>query len=136
MVCFHSNVWFFKTFDYFWKHTPSKSLISLWWYFQSMIMNLDSVNHCLSISPYSVRMRENTDQKKLRIWTLFVQWRFYLFKTNNGNTKNDIGKCKMCLKLTVRIPERPQWHCAGVFIVDYQQISHIHLVFPLVTLNK
>ena len=26
-----------------------------------------------SISPYSVRMRENTDQKKLRIWTLFTQ---------------------------------------------------------------
>ena len=27
----------------------------------------------ISISPYSVRMRENTDQKKLRIWTLFTQ---------------------------------------------------------------
>ena len=27
----------------------------------------------LHISPYSVRMRENTDQKKLRIWTLFTQ---------------------------------------------------------------
>ena len=26
------------------------------------------------ISPYSVRMRENTDQKKLRIWTPFTQW--------------------------------------------------------------
>ena len=26
-----------------------------------------------SISPYSVRMRENTDQKELRIWTLFTQ---------------------------------------------------------------
>ena len=26
-----------------------------------------------SISPYSVRMRENTDQKKLRIWTHFTQ---------------------------------------------------------------
>ena len=25
------------------------------------------------ISPYSVRMRENTDQKKIRIWTLFRQ---------------------------------------------------------------
>ena len=23
--------------------------------------------------PYSVRMRKNTDQKKLRIWTLFTQ---------------------------------------------------------------
>ena len=28
----------------------------------------------LRISPYSVRMRENTDQKKLRIWILFTQW--------------------------------------------------------------
>ena len=26
-----------------------------------------------SISPYLVRMRENADQKKLRIWTLFTQ---------------------------------------------------------------
>ena len=26
-----------------------------------------------SISLYSVQMRENTDQKKLRIWTLFTQ---------------------------------------------------------------
>ena len=26
-----------------------------------------------SKSPYSVRIRENTDQKKLRIWTLFTQ---------------------------------------------------------------
>ena len=29
-----------------------------------------------SISPYSVRMQENTDQKKLRVWTLFTQWSF------------------------------------------------------------
>ena len=28
----------------------------------------------LRISPYLVRMRENTDQKFLRIWTLFSQW--------------------------------------------------------------
>ena len=26
------------------------------------------------ILPHSTRMRENTDQKKLRIWTLFTQW--------------------------------------------------------------
>ena len=29
------------------------------------------------IFPYSLRMRENTDQKKLRIWTLFTQWDAY-----------------------------------------------------------
>ena len=28
----------------------------------------------LSIYPYSVPMRENADQKKLRIWTIFTQW--------------------------------------------------------------
>ena len=28
----------------------------------------------LRISPYSVQMRENTDRKLLRIWTLFSQW--------------------------------------------------------------
>ena len=28
-----------------------------------------------SFSPYSVRMRENTDQKLLRIWMLFTQWK-------------------------------------------------------------
>ena len=28
----------------------------------------------LRISPYSVRLLENTGQKKFRIWTLFTQW--------------------------------------------------------------
>ena len=28
---------------------------------------------------YSVEMRENTDPKKLRIWTLFTQWKVRLF---------------------------------------------------------
>ena len=37
------------------------------------------------ISPYSVRMRENTDLKKLRIWTLFMQWMVH---------KDWIEKCK------------------------------------------
>ena len=32
-------------------------------------------NQILRISPYSVRMPENTEQKKLRIWTLFTQWK-------------------------------------------------------------
>ena len=30
----------------------------------------------LPVFPYSVRMRKNTNQKKLRIWTLFPQWRY------------------------------------------------------------
>ena len=30
--------------------------------------------HLLRKSPYSVQAQENTDQKKLRIWTAFTQW--------------------------------------------------------------
>ena len=42
-----------------------------------------------SISPYSVRMRENTDQKKLRIWTLFTQCLFnHSFTSSNLNYIN------------------------------------------------
>ena len=32
-------------------------------------------------SPYSVRIQKNTDQKKLRIWTLFMQWKFQKLQT-------------------------------------------------------
>ena len=43
------------------------------------IKRIKNRSHCvksvqiLRISPYSVRTRENTDQEKLRIWTLFTQ---------------------------------------------------------------
>ena len=34
---------------------------------------VESFNAKQSKSPYSVRIQENKDQKKLRIWTLFMQ---------------------------------------------------------------
>ena len=34
----------------------------------------------LRISLYSVRMRENTDQEKLCIWTLFKQWQYCFYQ--------------------------------------------------------
>ena len=41
-----------------------------------------------SISPYPVRMRENTDQKKLRFWTLFTKWVFSQMKINIRDMSN------------------------------------------------
>ena len=57
----------------------------------------------------------------------------YLFKDNNGNTRamHETG-----LKLTIKAPERRHWRRSGVFIVNFEQILHIVLVFPLLTLNK
>ena len=45
-----------------------------------------------SISPYSVRMRENTDQKKRRIWTLFTQCVLREDKSINNNDSENKSK--------------------------------------------
>ena len=39
-------------------------------------------------------------------------------------------------KLSIKTPRWYQWRSSGVFFVNFEQISDIVLVFPLVTLNK
>ena len=56
----------------------------------------------------------------------------YLLKVNNRNAR---ARCKMCSKLTIKTPERRQWRRSGVFIVNFEYISHLVLVFLLLTLN-
>ena len=56
-----------------------------------------------------------------------------LLKVNNKKTR---AMCEICSKLTIKTPERRQWRSYGVFIVNFEQILHIVLVFPLLTLNK
>ena len=50
----------------------------------------------------------------------------YMFKVNNRNTRT---KCEICSKLTIKTPERRQWRRSGVFIVNFEHISHFVLVF-------
>ena len=56
----------------------------------------------------------------------------YMFKVNNRNTRR---RCEICLKLTIKTPERRHWRRSGVFIVNFKHISHLLLVFLLLTLN-
>ena len=56
----------------------------------------------------------------------------YLLKVNNKNTR---ARCEICSKLTIKIPERRQWRRPGIFIVTCEHISHLVLVFLLLTLN-
>ena len=57
----------------------------------------------------------------------------YLVKVNNRNTRT---WCEICSKLTMKIPERRQWRCSGIFIVNFEYISHIVLVLLLLTLSR
>ena len=52
---------------------------------------------------------------------------------NTGNTRT---MCEIFFKLTTKTLERWQWRRFGVFTVNFEQISHIALVFPLLNLNK
>ena len=57
----------------------------------------------------------------------------YLLKVNNRNTRK---RYEICSKLTIKIREQRQWHRSGVFNVIFKHISHLFLVFPLLTLNS
>ena len=56
----------------------------------------------------------------------------YLVKVNNRNTTI---RCEICSKLPVKTPERRHWRHSGAFIVNFEHISHLVLVFLLLTLN-
>ena len=55
-----------------------------------------------------------------------------MFKVNSRNIRT---RCETCLKSTTKIPERRQWHRFGIFIVNFERISHLVLVFLLLVLN-
>ena len=56
----------------------------------------------------------------------------YLFKVNNRNTRKT---CEICSKLTLKTPERRQWH-SGLFIVNFEHISRLFLALLLLILNR
>ena len=56
----------------------------------------------------------------------------YPLKVNNRNTRT---KCKICSKLTIKTPEQRHWRRSGDFVVNFEHISHLVLVFLLLTFN-
>ena len=56
----------------------------------------------------------------------------FLLKVNNRNTRT---RCEKSSKLAIKTPERLQWRHSGVFIVNFEHILHLFLVFLLITLN-
>ena len=56
-----------------------------------------------------------------------------MFKITNRNTRT---RREICLKLTITIPERRQWRRSGIFIVNFEHILHLALVFLLLTLSR
>ena len=51
----------------------------------------------------------------------------YLLKVNNRNTR---ARCEICSKLIIK------WRRSAVFIINFKDISHLVLVFLLLTLRR
>ena len=98
--------------------------------------------------PYSVQKRENTDQKNSEYWhflcsalvkknykpvrvfpkAVFVTYllvNIYLFKVNSSNIRKKVWYYS---RLTIKTPEQRHWRCSGVFIANFEHISHLFLV--------
>ena len=54
----------------------------------------------------------------------------YMFEVNNRNTRT---RCEICSKLTIKTPERRKWRRSGVFIVNFEHIFHLVLMFLMPT---
>ena len=81
-----------------------------WYYLQIMLAEIHNESHHKSYLPAGI----------------------YLLKVNNRHIRT---RCEICWKLTIKTPERRPWSRSGVFIVNFQHISHHVLVFLLLTLN-
>ena len=57
----------------------------------------------------------------------------YMFIVNNRNTRR---RCEICSELTIMTPERRHWRRPGIFVVNFEHISHLVLVFLLWTLSR
>ena len=55
----------------------------------------------------------------------------FLLKFNNRNTRK---RCEICSKLTIKLFCK-QWRRSSLFIVNFEHISHLFLMFLLLTLN-
>ena len=66
------------------------------------------------------------------IWWRIILAGNYMFKVNNKNPRK---RCEMCSKLTKKTPELRLSRRSGVFIANFEHISHLVLVFLLLTLN-
>ena len=55
----------------------------------------------------------------------------YLLKINS----RDRTMCEICLKLTIKAPGKRHWRHSSIFVVNFEFISLLVLVFLLLTLN-
>ena len=65
-----------------------------------------------------------------------AKWANYMFKVNNRNNKIRCKICSKAWKAFTKTNESPRRRRSSVFIVKFEYISHLALVFLLLTLSR
>ena len=131
-------------FKVYYKDTRTKSVNigCLWTYFRPFstvcIVYFEQVKVCWSIFPVPRYVNALITFELIPPSPFYIYRHpsisvgIYLLKINNRNTR---ARYEICSKLTINTPERHQEQRSGVFIVNFEYISHLALVFLLITWN-
>ena len=89
------------------------------------------------------QLKWSQNRKYIVFFTHFFSATIYLFKVNIRNTKKRCGMCSKLKNTHTRTTSMTSFwcfycyfFCSGIFIVDYQQISPLFLVFLSLTLIR
>ena len=85
-----------------------------------------------TISRFGLKNSENGPEGDCLTFSCKNPAGIYLLKVSNRIPRT---RCEICPKLTIKTPERHHWHRFGVFVVNFEHILHLVLLFLLLTLS-
>ena len=108
-----------------------------WLQINEMKLNADTFHSFISGNKFEqmwARIRDDMlwENRTAKLLGITTQSAF----TRSKLTIETLEQGKICLKLTIKIPERRYCLRSGVFIVNFEHISHFLLLFLLLTLSK
>ena len=100
-----------------------KIVNDFWWL---VIYAKASLVDVLQWSKYAAELYHDSQKDQNQIFYRMSPAGIHLLIVNNSNTRT---RCEICSKLTIRTPERRQWRRSSIFIVSFEHVSHLNLLF-------
>ena len=123
-------IYFFGIFLLFFYHKNCVFIIFISFLMESNFRNriLTNQKHELVVSNCQRNCMKKLKYRCLTGSKIYLPASIYMLKVNNKNLRT---RCKICSKLTIKTSGRRHWRRYSAFIVNFEHISHLALVFLL-----
>ena len=123
-------IYFFGIFLLFFYHKNCVFIIFISFLMESNFRNriLTNQKHELVVSNCQQNCMKKLKYRCLTGSKIYLPASIYMLKVNNKNLRT---RCKICSKLTIKTSGRRHWRRYSAFIVNFEHISHLALVFLL-----